>query len=316
MQLDRIVVAIKPWERGLPLAASHARQLAQSAGAELKLVSTIHDGSLGARSARGDAAAAGARERTFAAARVELERQARALREWGASVSTQVVWGAPVYEAVLEVVRDWHADLLVVGAHEQRPLHTRLTDTDWQFIKHTPCPLLLVKEPSFHGYRTIVAAVDPLQAHDEPQGLDRAVLQAARCFKGAFGSVLRAAHAFHGAAAFDLASAVEVSPGVFLGAENVEAVHRRAVVELVDRYGVAPAEVDLVEGAPAEALIDVVAERKAHLLVVGVPQRRGLAVVVGSTAEAAAAEVACDVLFVPVPQGAKGRGKTAKRRRR
>jgi universal stress protein E len=139
-----------------------------------------------------------------------------------------------------------------------------------------------------------------LHAHAEPGGLDRAVLAAGRCFARAFGSTLRAVNAYPGAAAFALASAVEVAPGVFYGAENVEALHRQAVVELVEEYGVSGEEIDVVAGPPAEVLTEIAIQREAELIVVGAPQRRGrLAAVVGSTAEAVAAEALCDVLVVP-----------------
>jgi nucleotide-binding universal stress UspA family protein len=261
----------------------------------------VFDASVAVGRERGDAKAMTRGERMIGAARVELERLAQSMREWGASVTTKVVWEVAAYTGILSATREWHADLVVVGVHEQRPPHTRLTDTDWQLMRLVPCPLLLVKDPVFDGYRTIVAAVDPLHSHAEPYGLDRAVLATARAFARAFGSTLRVVNAHLGAAAFELASAVEVTPGVFYGAENVRALHERAVTELVDQYGVAPAEIDLVEGRPAEAIIDTAVARHAQLVVVGAPQRRGrLAAVVGSTAEAVAAEAPCDVLVVPV----------------
>jgi hypothetical protein len=90
-------------------------------------------------------------------------------------------------------------------------------------------------------------AVDPLHAHAEPYGLDRAVLDAGRSIAQTCGSTLRAVYAYPGGDAFDLASAVEVTPGVFYGAEYVEAVHRRAGNELAEQFGIAATEVDLVE---------------------------------------------------------------------
>lgn len=299
-ELQRIVVAIKPWERGLPLAAAHARQLAKSVGAQIRLVGTVFDASVAVGRERSEAPAMARGERVAGVARVELERLARSMREWGVSVTTQIVWDASAHAGILSAARAWHADLVVVGVHERRPLHTRLTDTDWQLMRHVPCPLLLVKDPVFEGYRTIVAAVDPLHAHAEPSGLDRAVLAAGRAFARAFGSTLRVVNAYPGAAAFELASAVQVAPGVLYGAENVAALHERAVTELVAQYGVGRSEIDLVEGGPAEAIVDTAAARRAQLVVVGAPQRRGrLAAVVGSTAEAVAAGAQCDVLLVP-----------------
>jgi universal stress protein E len=300
MELERIVVAIKPWERGLPLAANHARQLARSAGAKIHLVSTVFDATVAASDDRGEFAARAARERAIEVARVDLERLAKSMRDWGGRVSTEVVWGVPVYEAILRATREWQGDLLVVGAHEAGTSHARFTDTDWQLMRKATCPLLFVKSGTFAGYRTVLAAVDPLHAHDEPYGLDQDVLAAGRAIARVFDSTLRAVYAYAGQGAFELASAVEVAPGVLYGAENVAALHRRAVNELVEQYGVADTEVDLAEGAVAEAVIDTAARRAAELVVVGSPQRPGaVAALLGSTAEVVAAGVACDVLVVP-----------------
>ena len=309
MELKKILVAVKPWQRGLPLAANHARQLAQLADAQLQLVTTVFDAGVAAASDRGETAAGVARERAFAAARVELERLARSLRDWRALVTTKVVWGSPVYERILAAARDWHADLVVVGAHDPETLHTRLTDTDWQLMRRTECPLLLVKSPTFSGYRTIVAAVDPLQAHDEPYGLDRAVLDAGRTIARACDSTLRAVYAYPGAAAFDLASSVEVTPGVFYGTEHVEDLHRRAVNELAVQFGIGAAEVDVVAGSAADAVADTAAKRRAELVVVGMPRRGLVAAALGSTAESVVANVDCDVLVVPAPIVAASRSK-------
>jgi universal stress protein E len=306
MNLQKIMVAIKPWDRGLPLAAAHAQQLARAADARIELVSTVFDAAIGAACERGDEAARKTHQRTVAAARVELERLAGSMRACGAAVTTRIVWGTPPYEAILAAAEDWNADLLVVGAHERAAFHSRLTDTDWQLMRRTRCPLLLVKGAGFNGYRTILAAVDPLHAHGEPFGLDQAVLDASRCFAHAFGSRLRAVYAYRGRAAFELASAVEVAPGVFYGAENVEELHRRAVTELATQFGVAPDAVDLIEGSAAPAILDVAALRNAELVVVGTQQRRGAAAAAyGNTAELVAPEVACDVLVVPPLEGSR-----------
>jgi nucleotide-binding universal stress UspA family protein len=297
MRLKRILVAIKPWQRGLPLAANHARQLAKHADAELLLVGTVFDAAAAAASERAEP---GARDRALAAARVNLERLAVSLRDWGGNVTTRVVWGVPVYDAILAAASEWRADLVVVGAHEHDTLHSRLTDTDWQLMRRAVRPLLLVKSWSFAGYRTVIAAVDPLHAHDEPYGLDRAVLDAGRSIARACGSTLRAVYAYAGAEAFDLASAVQVAPGVFYGAENVEAVHRRAVAELAQQFGIAATEIDLEAASAPDAIVDTVANRRAELVVVGMPPRRGaLGAALGSTAEAVVTAVPCDVLIVP-----------------
>lgn len=300
MRLKRILVAVKPWQRGIPLAAAHARQLAQAADAQLRVVGTVFDATIDAGLGSGEPAARSARDRALQAAGADLERLARPLRDWGASVTTKVVWMVPPYEGILAAAREWQADLIVVGIHEHDLLRTRLTDTDWQLMRRAVRPLLLVNSPTFRGYRTIVAAVDPLHAHDEPYGLDRAVLDAGRSIAAACGSTLRAVYAYPGREAFALKSAVEVAPGVLYGAENVEEIHRRAVGELAEQFGIAGEQVDLVVGSAPEAIVDIAEKRHADLVVVGAVRRHGaIAAAIGSTAEHIVGAVSCDVLVVP-----------------
>jgi universal stress protein E len=301
-KIERVLVAIKPWERGLPLESQHAAQLAQSLGAELMLASAVFDARIANRSDRGNSAALAARGRMIEAERAELERLAQSLRDWGATVATRVVFQAPAYQGVLDVAREWRADLIVVGVHERGlRLGTRLTDTDWQLMQLAPCPLLLVKDPKFDGYPTILAAVDPAHPQAAESGVDRAVLDTSRTLASACDSELRAVHALPEPALSPLRP-VEVAPGMYVDAKAIEELHRRAVDELLASYGVAPENVDLVPGAPAEVIAQTAAERHAELVVIGALRRSRLErAILGSTAEAVAMDVPCDVLLVPAP---------------
>lgn len=270
MKLRRILVALKPWERGLPFAANHARPLAQSGNAQLQVMSTAFDSGLAAAGDRGEESARVAQDRTLAATRVELERLASSLRQGGVPVTTKAVWGAPTYERIIAAAQDWRADLLVVGAHERETLHARLTDTDWQLMRRAPCPLLLVKGAPFKGYRTILAAVGPLR-QPSSHGRHRAVLDAARCFAEAFGATLRAVYAYRGVGRLELAG----------------------------ELGLTPNAVDLVPGGAAQTVVDLASHHRADLVVIGTSHRRGTSADIGDTAELVAAEVPCDMLLVP-----------------
>jgi len=197
MQLKRIMVATKPWERGLPIGADHARQLAPTDGVEIEIVGSVFDAAVSAGRDRGEASAQKSHDRTVATARASLERLAASMRDsGGARVTTRIVWGVPPYESILAAAHDWQADLLVVGTHEPGTRHTRLTDTDWQLLRRARCPLLLVKSAAFSGYRTILAAVNPLPERAEPNELDGAVLAAGHCVAEACGSTLRQVEGF------------------------------------------------------------------------------------------------------------------------
>ncbi|HET7132032.1 MAG TPA: universal stress protein, partial [Gammaproteobacteria bacterium] len=190
------------------------------------------------------------------------------------------------------------ADLLVVGAHEPRSMwQSALPNTALHLMRLSPCPVLLVKELDSDGYSTILAAVDPARGGNATDG---GVLSAAQRFAGAFRSRLRAVHAFPDPAMFALASAVEILPGVILGAENVAELHRRAAAETVGRYGIDRERIDVRAGAPSAVILEVIREQQARLVILGTSERGSLErSILGSTAEAVAAEAACDVLLVP-----------------
>jgi nucleotide-binding universal stress UspA family protein len=182
MQLERILVALKPWQRELPLATEHALALARG-GAQIRLLTAVFDVAVAVAHERGDPAALASEGRAIFAARVELDRLAALLRRGDTVVTTRTVWGAPAYAEIVGATRDWPADLLVIGAHDAQSGHGRLTDTDWQLTRLAACPLLLIKTPVFSGYDTIVAVAEA----DGAAG----VATAGHCFARAFGASLR-----------------------------------------------------------------------------------------------------------------------------
>jgi universal stress protein E len=301
--VEKVLVAVKPWQGGLPISAYHARFLAEGFGAELRLMSCVFDSQVAVGLARSEARAIGAQAGLIGAERRYLEDLGHSLADWGGVVETVVRWGNPVEEVILDEVEAWEPDLLVVSAHQYRPVpHTRLTHVDWQLMRLCPCPLLLVKDPQFEGYPAILAGIDPLHRHAEPQGLDRLVLEAASRMAATFDATLCVGHAFPPPEAFALASAVEVLPGVLYGTENIEAAHREAVIELVANYGVAPPRVHLRPGRADEVLLELVREFDIKLLVLGSIKRSRLEqALLGSTAETVAADAECDLLLVGVP---------------
>jgi len=300
VNFKKVLVALKPGQKGLPLSAHHARLLAQSLGAELRLMSCIFEAQVAAGLAGEDPQAFAAQVGLKDAERARLEKLGKSLAEWGVALDISVRWGYPVQDIILAEAREWGADILVVGAHGyERSPRVRLTDVDWRLMAGSPCPLLVVKDPNFAGYSSIVAGIDPLHRHAEPPGLDDAVLAAACGLAEPFAAELAVVHAYPPPEAFELASAVEVSPGVLYGSENIEEVHRRAVIALVEAHGLSPGQVHLEAGSPEEILIDQARRRHAKLLVIGAIKRGWFEhTLLGSTAENVSVETDCDLLLV------------------
>jgi universal stress protein E len=298
---QRVLAAIKPTQRGLPLPALRAREFAQRIDAEVLLVSVVFD-SVIARGLEGAAALETvAKTRLLEEQRLELEQVAQSLRDWGAAVTVRVVWDAAAYRGILRVADEWQATLLVVGAHEQRAmLPTSLTDTHWRLIHACRCPLWLVKSSASVEHRTILAAVDPSRA--ESAAVSRDVLQAARLFGKALDCQVRAVHASPDPNSFALVSAVEVSPGIFYGTENIAALHRRAVEDLANGYGIDASHTDVRQGQPAAVIAQLMTEHDVRLIALGLSRQSVVEqVALGSITQAVTIEAQCDVLLLPQP---------------
>ncbi len=296
---QRVLVAIKPTQRGLPLPVIRARELAQGMAAEIMLVSVVFD-SLVAGGLEGAAALEPiARNRLIEDQRLELERTAQSLRDWGAAVTVRVVWDAAAYRGILRVADEWHATLLVVGGHEPRAMQTPLANTHWRLMHTCRCPLWLAKQPA-SNHRTILAAIDPSRV--ESGAVARDVLRAARRFGTALKCQVRSVHAFPDPETFGLVSAVEVSPGVFYGTENIAALHRHGVEELSSAYGIEPSHTDVRPGDPAAVIGQLMIEHDVRLVVLGLSRHSVLQqVVLGSITQAVTTESRCDLLLIPQP---------------
>jgi universal stress protein E len=302
MHIRRVLAALKPWQASLPLSAYHARFLSERLGAELRLLSCVFDTDVAVGMLKGDSQALSAQVGLIASERAVLADLARSLEDWGVEAAHEVRWGQPVEDVIVDEARRWHADLLVVGTHQGgvRP-HTRLSRVDWQLMRSCPCAILLARDPQFEGYETILAAIDPLHRHSQPEGIDRRILEFGATLARAAESEFLVAHVYPDPALFTLASAVEVMPGVYYGAENIEHAHREAVTELAAEYGPRGKDVLLVSGDPGESLVSLIDEHSVDLIIMGALKRGIEERILGSTVEDIVANAQCDVLLVGPP---------------
>lgn len=299
-RITKVLVALKPWQGGLPVSLYHARFLSERLGARLRLMSCVYDAEIALGLSTGESGALAAQVGLVESERALLGDFAASLRDWGLDAELEVRWGHPAEDVILDEIGRWGAELLVVGTHQAgaRP-HTRLAQVDWQLMRSCPCPMLLARDPQFSGYEAIMAAVDPLHRHAEPAGLDREILGFAALLAKAAESDLLVGHVHPNPGNYALASAVEVLPGVYYGAENIEAVHRQTVEELAAEFGVRSSQVVLAAGDPALELVELVQRHSVDLIVMGALKRSALHEwLLGSTAERIVADVPCDVLLV------------------
>ena len=279
-----ILVAVRELRARRSLAIERAAEIAAGCGARLELfhdlstpvyVDTLYGGgkSLTAltRAAR-------------ASAQRQLERLAEPLRARGLKVSTAAIWDYPPYEALIRRAIAIRADLIVANKRGHHRLHALLGYTDWELLRASPVPLLLIKNSRYRPRAPVLAAIDPLHASARPAGVEEQILRNAKALATALHAPLHAVHV--------------LTP--WLGARP----HRPATVARHARAaGITPARTHLLEGSP-DALLPATARRlRAGAVVMGAMSRRGLKrLFVGNTAERLLDDLQCDVLVVKPPR--------------
>ena len=240
--------------------------------------------------------------------RKQLERMGRSTLLDGIRVTTCISEDRPPHEAIVRRTLAERIDLVIATTHSHA-LGSRLflRNTDWELIRHCPCPVLLVKSGRPYAKRSVLVAVDPLHQHAKPARLDHKLLAAG----AALGALLsRPVHAFH--AYMPLIAGVE---GGSLGEPlmwedpEIERMHetqlRHEFDRLLERSGIPPARRHLELGDVAGELCATATRIKAGIVVMGAVSRSGLSrLFIGSTAERVLDRLTCDVLILK-PDGFK-----------
>lgn len=284
--IRRILVAIGDPRNAQAAQLRKAAQLAAASGAQLELCHVVHP----------------ANARMVDDARHRMERLGARKVFAGLAVRTCLAIDAPPHEALVRRARHIRADLIVAATVPHRPgERLLLRNTDWELIRHTPCPLLLVKAPGAWGAPVVLAAIDPFHARAKAARLDARLLDAAV----AMARLLRGqAHAFHAWLPFVATiPGAMVQPAAMSLPPEAEAVHaenvRRTFDALVARSGIAPARRHLRMGDLTTQLGSTVRKTRARIVVMGAVSRSALArLFIGSSAEHMLDRLPCDLLII------------------
>jgi universal stress protein E len=213
-----------------------------------------------------------------------LERLAEPLRARGLRVTTAAVWDFPPYEAVVRRALAIGADLIVAHKRGHHRMKALLGYTDWELLRASPVPLLLIKAAHYRARAPVLAAIDPLHATARPGPLEQEILRSAGALAGALGAPLHAVQ-------------VE-APWAPLGKDR-----RKVLVRHARTAGIQPRRAHLLEGDP-DLLLPATARRlRAGAVVMGAMSRRGLKrLFLGNSAERLLDSLRCDVLVVKPPR--------------
>jgi universal stress protein E len=293
--LRHIVVAIKePRSRRQP-ALAKAALLAAGCGARITLFHALSTPlyldaynveGLSLREVQKDW-----RQRALAA----LEKLATPLRAQGITVSVASDWDFPAYEAVIREAQRAGAGLIVAERHATRHmLPTLLRFNDWELLRRSPVPVLLIKRGGTWHRPGVLAAIDPTHSYAKPAKLDDSIIAAANLLADALAGKLHIAHAWLGA---PTATAV---PGIsaMLDKRARRATHAAFNAE-IDKSGVSAAKRHFVDGHPVDMIPRLVRKQHVGIVVMGAISRSGLKrLVIGNVAEEVLDALPCDVLVV------------------
>jgi universal stress protein E len=230
-----------------------------------------------------------------------LEKLAAQARKLGVKTTSTVVWDFPPHEAIVRGAHRAGADLIVAECHEGRRLKPWLMHlTDWELLRISPLPVLLMKNTRRWSQPVILAAVDPSHAHAKPARLDAAIIAQATSLKRALRGSFELMHANY-PAGFGFAMSDPAIDAMTLATayEQQQERSRKEFEAFADKAHVPRASRQLIDSDPLFAIPHVARKIGADLVVMGAVSRSGLKrIFIGNTAERVLDELPCDVLVV------------------
>lgn len=301
--IRRILLAVKNSRQKSFPALTKAAALARALGARLELFHAI-SGPV-AFDAFSDDAIRKYQDEQRALHLRRLEKMAAPLRQRGLEVATAVEWDYPSYEAVIRHARRSRADLIVVGRHEGRHVaRWLLRYSDWELLRQSPVPVLLVKRPRPYRAPTLLAAVDPSHAFAKTAQLDRAILETGASISSATRGALHVLHAF-------VPTIDDISEGQLRQPNATQLIVDHAAKQADRRLGkvlqgagveVKAARRHVLALHPVDAIPQLARRLGCDIVVMGALARSGLkGLFIGNTAERLFDDLNCDLLVVKPP---------------
>jgi universal stress protein E len=305
MPIRRILVAVKEVRgRAAPMLRK-AAQLARATGAQVELFHAIAEpiaiDSLLFVGEGIDRFETAQRNRYLR----RLEAMAGPLRSSGVRVKTAAEWDFPAHQAVVRRARATDADLIIAEQHGGRhALPGLMHYTDWELLRHSPVPVLLVKSRRPYAAVKLLAAVDPAHAFDKTASLDDAILGAAASVGDALRGKLHVAHAF-------VPSLADIPPAELTASDASRRIVSHAGAQAAERVGKAlraarlgrlpPNRIHLIARHPVDAIPELAKEHGFDIVVMGLARSGVKGFLIGNTAERVLDALPCDLLVVKPP---------------
>ena len=313
--IRRILIAIKDYQAKSTPALAKGIQLARALGARVELfhgISTpLYVDGYGTFAVELPQVEHSMRARVLS----QLEKLAAKVRGSGLEVSVAAEWDFPVYEAIVRRANQIHADLIVADQHAgQHKVAGLLHLTDWELLRLSTVPVLLVKTSGAYDHPVVLAALDPGHTYSKPAKLDQRILAASSTLTRALHGTQHVLHAY-------VPFPYMADPETMVNQETVErlqneatAAAQKALARELRTARIPKDRRHLVGRHPADAIPETAREIHASIVVMGAISRSGIKrLFIGNTAERVLDLLSSDILVVKparftnrVPRGRRG----------
>ena len=196
---------------------------------------------------------------------------------------------------------------VIKGTHYHTPSErASLADADWDLIRDLDYPLWFVKPVEWRTPPIIVAAVDPVHAHDKPAHLDKRIIERAKFLAETDGGKVVVLHTYQTLEEIGSKAMWAFKPKKLPVEELNKKIldeHDRALKILGETMDLPASSLHLIAGPAHEVLPTFAREQGASLVVMGALARSKLKQrIIGSTAARALDHIPCDVLVAHVKQ--------------
>ncbi len=228
-----------------------------------------------------------------------LREQAVVLSATGLHVETQMIWGTPVHECIIENVAALAPDLVLKDIHHE-PLLKRVlfTPLDWQLLRLCPAPLLMVSAAAHSLPQRVIAAVDTARQDQAAEDLNDVIVHAALQL------AIQCDATLHLAQAFDevipaMPAELGATEGFIEACAQLRESNHKSFDAFATRHSVPAEQRHFLSGQAVSVLTGLARKSRTDVLVMGSTTRTGLVrIVMGSTAERILGDLRCDVLVV------------------
>ena len=216
-----------------------------------------------------------------------------------------ICWSDHAYQAVLDNTEEASFDLVIKAAAKHHNILERvLQHQDWNLLKYSPAPVLLVKGKTSWDARTIINAVDATSFDDAHKIINEHIFE--------FTEILNQDNKYqvHLVNSYPLMSLTLASlPDAPIPEDlqqYIQQQHVDACERLAEKFNISDEKIHVLEGDPETVITDVAKELDADVIAIGVLVDDELqSTILGSTVEHVLDATQSDVLVIKPQDGVK-----------